>query len=154
MSGYARYQRDGLAGALALHLCLYCCVAGCFAFGLYELMQPTRSNNPGLAAYKPPPATVITYGLPSRLVPSHPVTIAQPVATADLITSELETTGRSTHSPEPNAMETPPSPRREADKSKEAKKLRREVKSEPPTRRERVACIPRYDSSGAQSSPC
>jgi hypothetical protein len=156
MSDYARYQRDGLAGALAIHLCIYCGVAGCFAFGLYELLQPTRNNNPGLAAYKPPPATVITHGLPSRLAASSPATMAQPAASALLITSEPETTGRSTRSPEPNATDLPP-PRREADNSKKAKTLRREVKSEPatqPTQRERVACIPRYDSSGAQSSPC
>jgi hypothetical protein len=42
------------AGALAFHFCLYCAVAGCFAFGLYYLMQPTRLAYPGLAAYKPP----------------------------------------------------------------------------------------------------
>ena len=151
MSDYARYQRDGLAGALAIHLCIYCGVAGCFAFGLYELLQPTRNNNPGLAAYKPPPATVITHGLPSRLAASSPATMAQPGASADVITSEPETTGRSTRSPEPSP--TPP-PRREADNSKKAKTLRREVKSEPATQRERVACLPRYDSSGAQSSAC
>jgi hypothetical protein len=151
MSGNAR-QRDGLAGALAIHLCTYCAVAGCFAFALYELLQPTRNSNPGLAAYKPPPATVITHGPPSRVAASSPATIVQPIATADSFASEPETTGRSTHSPEPNPTDLPP--RREADKSKEAKKLRREVKAEPPTQRERVACIPRYDSSGAQSSQC
>src|SRR4051812_19646140 len=45
MAVYPQYQRDGLAGALAIHLCLYCAVGGCFAFGLYELLQPTRFVN-------------------------------------------------------------------------------------------------------------
>jgi hypothetical protein len=152
MSDYARYQRDGLAGALAIHLCIYCGVAGCFAFGLYELLQPARNSNPGVAAYKPPPATVITRGLPSRLAASPPATATQPAASADLITAEPETTGRSTRAPEPNVTGPPPPPRHAADNSKKAKTLRREVKSA--TQRERVACIPRYDSSGAQLSPC
>jgi hypothetical protein len=47
-----------VATGLAMHLCLYCAAAACFAFGLYYLMQPTRLVNPGLAAYKPPSPTV------------------------------------------------------------------------------------------------
>ena len=42
-----------------------------FFFGLYELLQPTRFNNPGSAAYKPPPRTVIAYG-PSSGFPPPP----------------------------------------------------------------------------------
>jgi len=38
-----------------------CLVVGCFFIGLYELLQPERYANPGIAAYKPPPATVILY---------------------------------------------------------------------------------------------
>src|SRR5215813_13446821 len=30
-------------------------------------MQPTRMVNPGLAAYKPPPRTVVTYAVPLAL---------------------------------------------------------------------------------------
>jgi hypothetical protein len=50
-------QRDshGLAGALAMHLCVYCAVAACFALALYYLMQPTRLPNPGMAAHNPSP---------------------------------------------------------------------------------------------------
>jgi hypothetical protein len=44
-----------MAAALAIHLTLYCAVAGCFALALYYLMQPTRLPNPGLAAHKPSP---------------------------------------------------------------------------------------------------
>jgi hypothetical protein len=31
------------------------------AFGFYWLMQPAAVKNPGLAAYQPPPKTVVTY---------------------------------------------------------------------------------------------
>jgi hypothetical protein len=49
---------DGVAGALAMHLCLYCAVAACFALILYYFMQPTRLPNPGMAAHKRSPSTV------------------------------------------------------------------------------------------------
>jgi hypothetical protein len=55
---------DGVAVALAEHLCMYCAGAGLIAFALYHAMQPTRVANPGLAAYKPPPRTVMTYTVP------------------------------------------------------------------------------------------
>jgi hypothetical protein len=46
-----------MAVALAIHLCIYCAVAACFALALYYLMQPTRLPNPGMAAHKPSPST-------------------------------------------------------------------------------------------------
>jgi hypothetical protein len=45
----------GLAGALVLHLCIYCAVGACFALALYYLMQPTRLPNPGMAAHNASP---------------------------------------------------------------------------------------------------
>ena len=50
-------QRDshGVAGALAMHLCVYCAVGACFALALYYLMQPTRLPNPGMAAHNASP---------------------------------------------------------------------------------------------------
>src|SRR5262245_7882835 len=59
MAGKLPSRRDGLHAALAIHLALYCAVAGCFALVFYFLLQPSHSANPGLAAYKPPPATVL-----------------------------------------------------------------------------------------------
>jgi hypothetical protein len=61
--GWAVARGDGLA----MHLCLYCGAAACFASGSYYLMQPTRLVNPGLAAYKPPPRTVIAHAPPLKL---------------------------------------------------------------------------------------
>jgi hypothetical protein len=49
---------DGAAGALAMHLCLYCAVAACFALVLYYLMQPTRLPNPGMAVHNASHKTV------------------------------------------------------------------------------------------------
>src|SRR5919204_5724444 len=51
------WQRNfhGLAGALAMHLCIYCAVGACFALALYYLMQPTRLPNPGMAAHNASP---------------------------------------------------------------------------------------------------
>jgi hypothetical protein len=153
MTGYPQYQREGLAGALALHLCVYCFVGGCGALGLYELLQPTRSINPGLAAYKPPPARVIRFGAsPSDTAPSYPIPAEPVVAGVPLLTSEPETTARSIPTFEQKAPDTATRPRREARKPNQTKTVRREVKSEPSTAR--VACIARYDSSGAQTGGC
>jgi hypothetical protein len=134
-----------VAAALGIHLCLYCALAGCFAFGFYALMQPTPYPNPGVAAYEPPPATVINYALPPRLANS----IQEPLASAALGEPEPETTGRSTPQPElapaPAPVATSP--------PKATRKPRRDVKAERPTLK-RSACIPGYDSSGAQTRPC
>jgi hypothetical protein len=51
-------ESDGLAAALAIHLCVYCAVGGLFALGLYYLMQPTRLPNPGIAALNASPITL------------------------------------------------------------------------------------------------
>jgi len=64
MARHFREKTEGLEAALAIHLIIYCTVAACFALGFYALLQPTRHANPGLSAYKPPPAMVVTY-LPS-----------------------------------------------------------------------------------------
>src|SRR5882724_6540601 len=61
---YSRGQTDGLEAALAIHLCVYCAAAACFALGFFALLQPSRHPNSGMAAYKAPPAMVVTY-LPS-----------------------------------------------------------------------------------------
>jgi hypothetical protein len=55
------YREDA---AIVIYLCAFCALIGCFFYGLYELMQPARYANPGMAAYKPPPASVVTYAPP------------------------------------------------------------------------------------------
>ena len=93
------------AGAqpLASILLSYCAIGVCLAFGLYALLQPSRTPNSGLAVYKPPPAAVVTYAKRSpattgrsRLRRSssrlHPFPSA--------IQNRPVTTGRSTPEPE------------------------------------------------------
>jgi hypothetical protein len=79
---------DGVTVALAEHVCMYCAGAGIIAFALYHSMQPTRVANPGLAAYKPPPGTVITYAVPAALE-------REVITSAAVVAPEPETVGAS-----------------------------------------------------------
>ena len=160
MSNYAPNQREGLAGALAIHLCLYCGLGACFGFGLYELLQPVRISNPGLAAYKAPPRVLATSSAPPRevltysttplttLSPSPPATRA--ATAAALPTSESEATG-ATVEPE---VRVRPSPRSKGRTARASRPDPREAKWSRSGQAQRVACLPRYDSSGAQTSGC
>ncbi len=82
MTSRDRPQTDGVGVALAIHLTIYTFVFGLFAVGLYALLQPARFPNPGLAAYKPPPGTVISLAMPPRLLAAaehiEPVAAAEP----------------------------------------------------------------------------
>jgi hypothetical protein len=66
MPRYPQPHTDGAAVALAIHLGIYCALAGGFAGGFYQLMQPRRIENVGLAAYKPLPGTVLNYAAAAR----------------------------------------------------------------------------------------
>jgi hypothetical protein len=61
----SRITSDGLDAALGIYLAVYSVAAACFAVGLYALLQPSKSHNPGTAAYNPPPGTVISYVAPA-----------------------------------------------------------------------------------------
>jgi hypothetical protein len=67
---------------------MYCAGAGLIAFALYHSMQPTRLINPGLAAYKPPPRTVVTYAGPLT-------TEREAITPAAVVAPEPETVGAS-----------------------------------------------------------
>ena len=101
-----RQETEGVGVALGIHLSIYSFVFVLFAVWLYSVLQPKQVANPGLAAYKPPPATVISYELPTRLLAQH----GQPPLLAELPpTPEAdETTGRSVqtveHAPEPEPV--------------------------------------------------
>jgi hypothetical protein len=79
---------DGVTAGLAGHFCMYCAGAGFIAFALYYSMQPTRVANPGLAADKPPPRTVITSAVPVTLE-------REAITPAAMAAPELETVGAS-----------------------------------------------------------
>jgi hypothetical protein len=152
MDGYSRSRGDGVAGDLALLLSIYLAVASGFAFGLYELLQPTRFTNPGLAAYKPPPATSVIPGRASKLINPQSAELAEPLVIFTTPTTELDTDGRSP--PKPPITETllhvPQPPKT----TKSVKAFNRQITREPTANQQRVACLPRYDSSGAQTEAC
>jgi hypothetical protein len=66
-----RTEKDGVGVAVGIPLIAYALVFGLFALWLHSLLQPRVFANPGLAAYAPPPATVISYGKPARLLAEH-----------------------------------------------------------------------------------
>ena len=82
-----RQESDGLGVALGIHLSIYSFVFVLFSAGLYSLLQPKQVANPGLAAYKPPPATVISYELPPRLLARH----GQPPQIAETVRKAMRT---------------------------------------------------------------
>jgi hypothetical protein len=69
---YSQTKESGVVIAFYLAVCMFVC--GLFGFGFYNLFQPRQFPNPGLTAYKPPPATVITYAAtaPSETATEEP----------------------------------------------------------------------------------
>jgi hypothetical protein len=153
MPGAYRQQDNGVGAGLGIHLCLYCAVAACFAVGFYALLQPLRVPNPGLAAFKPLPGTIVTY---VQLPPSRKdvAALAAPIAPAVLTQPELETTGRSTsQAQEPVSLPQMVEPPAQQPKAKPRREARSEARSES-SAQQRAVCLPGYDSSGAQTRPC
>jgi hypothetical protein len=54
-------QTKNTSAAIATYAIICASIYGLLAISFYALMQPAQIPNPGLLAYKPPPATVITY---------------------------------------------------------------------------------------------
>jgi hypothetical protein len=70
----AKNRIDG--AALGGLLAAYAVVFGLFAVWFYPLLHARHNSNPGLAAYEPPPATVVDYTTAARL----PAQQASPLA--------------------------------------------------------------------------
>jgi hypothetical protein len=97
---------EGTAVAIASLLTVCMLVCGLLGFGFYKLMQPRQIPNPGLAAYKPPPATVIIYPPVAQLpYKQQPV----PTFTTDQSSRDTpdDTTGRAVHVAEPATVVAP-----------------------------------------------
>ena len=126
-TGYPHIKKTGTA--IAIHLAVCMLVYGFFGFGFYKMFQPLQFPNPGLAAYKPPPATVITYA-----------------ATANLIYGEQEPSETATEEPSHDACEkrggNATGKRCAASRRKRVKLIRRE-RSGPP----RPGLIPSHAAS-------
>jgi hypothetical protein len=146
IAAHSIHRMDSVSAALGIHLIVYCAVGACLAFGLYALLQPSRTPNSGLAVYKPPPAAVVTYAKRSTATTgAEPIALVeQPIAPVPLDPEPI-TTGRSTPEPELKPTITAPP-------SRTAKRPNRDVRIDIPRRG--TACIPGYDSSGAQTRPC
>src|SRR5258708_12617772 len=69
-TGSPQTEETGVACAFYLAVCMFVC--GLSGFGFYNLFQPRQFPNPGLTAYKPPPATVITYSAPAKFAYGEP----------------------------------------------------------------------------------
>jgi hypothetical protein len=69
-TGSPHIKETGAAIAVYLAVCMF--VYGFFGFGFYKMFQPLQFPNPGLAAYKPPPATVITYAAAAKFSYGEP----------------------------------------------------------------------------------
>ena len=153
IAAYSAHRPDNVTAPLCIHLVIYCAVGACLAFALYALLQPSRAPNSGVQAYKPAPGTVVTYARPFL-----PKSVSEPISSVALSEPEPTTTGRSR--PEPEQLKptvTPPSQAHTAKRPKREVRMesakRPNARMESPKRRI-VACIPGYDSSGAQTRPC
>src|ERR1700681_4762397 len=112
-TGYPQTEETEVAFAFYLAVCMFVC--GLFGFGFYNLFQPRQFPNPGLTAYKPPPATVITYAAtakfaygepaPSEMAPTPVVFAPAPHvsrnATKPPASRNVEAKARQAHSPRP-----------------------------------------------------
>ena len=113
-----RYRIDGTSAAVGIPVAAYMIVLSLFALWFYSLLQPRYTPNPGLAAYKPPPATVIIYEMPARLLAQH--LQAPPLAEIESRPEEPKTTvveskpERIIHVKKPKRPNAP-TPRRERD---------------------------------------
>jgi hypothetical protein len=59
VTSYRQWCSESLA--LCIYSFMLCGVVGCLCIWFYDLMQPEWHPNPGLAAHRPPPATVVLY---------------------------------------------------------------------------------------------
>src|SRR5262245_18499627 len=161
---------DGLRATLGFHLAVDSVLAVCLGFGLYALLHPSGVSSSYFAEYQALPAAVVTgdTALPASAA-ALPITPAAPIVPAPQIRSistapatavlqpeampqpelapepEVPPQPELTPPPEAKPKVAPPSQRRTS------KKPSREVKMGSQNRR---ACIPAYDSSGAQTRPC
>src|ERR1700730_193222 len=107
IAGTSPSRGAGLVTALAVFLAVY----GGIALGFFWLMQPSVAKNSGLAAYQPPPKTVVIYADMPRLPPppSEPLVAlagAEP-------TQEIAEKSVAAPKPESNKRKARPAPRRE-----------------------------------------
>jgi hypothetical protein len=97
-TGYPQTEETGAAIALRLAVSIFVC--GLFGLGFYNMLQPRQIPNPGLTAYRPPPATVIRYAATAKFIygQAAPPEVATEAPSKD---TPDETTGRAAQLTEP-----------------------------------------------------
>jgi hypothetical protein len=125
MGSTSSHASSGLAGAIAITLGLYVTAGLSLGAAFYWLMQPRVIDNAGVAAYRPPPRTVIEYA-GAGIGPAAPAFAEAPLAAPQ--------------EPEPVASKVsetqPPPPKQEAGKGRAAASTRprRSAQRRDPTR--------------------
>lgn len=66
-----RHRIDASSAAVGIPAAVYLIVLGLSALWFHSHLQPKYIPNPGLAAFKPSPATVIRDDMPVRLLAQH-----------------------------------------------------------------------------------
>lgn len=122
MPRFSRKETNCADLAPVIPLGIYCMVAAFFAIGLYELMQPKRLDNPGLAASKPALGAAINFTSPAWR-------LDQPDAMPAAVEPQVETIGAS-------ALQSPaeakkPNPRVKPDSPKRQRSARRKGRRDP-----------------------
>jgi hypothetical protein len=153
-------RRDGVKAALGFHLAVYSALGASFAFGLYALLHPSQVSSSSLAEYQVLPAAVVTNDVPQArgVAPSAAAVDPAPrTKTVLMAPPELALPPEPMPEPEvapPTVLTPPPAAKPAAPPSQRRthKKPSREVRIG--TSNRRTACIPAYDSSGAQTKPC
>jgi hypothetical protein len=84
-------EKTGLAIATNFAVCAFLCALA--VFGFYRLMQPERNANPGIAAYTPPPRTVINFPVAAQFTRNQRAT-SSPASDVSPTNNADETTGR------------------------------------------------------------
>ena len=74
-AGYPETENTAACITLYLAFCMF--VYGLFGFSFYKMLQPRHIAHVGLAAYKPPVATVIGYDPTERLAYIGPMLIEE-----------------------------------------------------------------------------
>jgi hypothetical protein len=74
-AGYPETEKTAACITLYLAFCMF--VYGLFGFSFYKMLQPRHIAHVGLAAYKPPVATVIGYDPTERLAYIGPMLIEE-----------------------------------------------------------------------------
>ena len=146
-AAYSGYRSDGVTAALGIHLIVYCVVGACFAFGLYVLLQPSRGSQTPVwrRMNLPRDGDQVWHAVSDE---KHRGADCACLFFFFFCPDRAGTGNDGSLTPQPELKPTVTAPAR----PRIGKRPNREVRGSPKPRG--AACIPAYDSSGAQTRPC